>query len=176
MKTAQLATEKSTLELPNFLAANLRALRKSAGWSQTELARRVGLNRGNIASYESGTAEPSICKVLRISKLFDIGARDLIRLDLSDNDELVLARIAYTQEKDDQRDAISKHRQEAMVLGELVRSSRALFSHKKEHLNKPCAEADMFAMQYEQLYQLTDQLLNSYRNLLNDVSCQCDGE
>ena len=176
MKTAQLATGNSTLELPNFLAANLRALRKSEGWSQSELARRIGLNRGNIASYESGTAEPSICKVLRVSKLFDIGPRDLIRLDLSDSDELILARIAYTQEKDDQRDAISKHRQEAAALGELINSSRALFNHKKEHLSKPCVEADMFAMQYEQLYQLTDQLLQSYRNLMYDVSCQCDGE
>ena len=59
-KEAVLAAFTEEAELPNFIASNLKVLRKSTGWSQTELAECVGLNRGNIASYESGCAEPSI--------------------------------------------------------------------------------------------------------------------
>ena len=177
MKTAQRVTKRTKPDLPNFMSVNLRILRKEMGWSQTELASRVGLNRGNIASYESGTAEPSICKALRVSKLFGINPRDMIRRDLSSPEELILARIAHNQEQDERRDLILQHRRELDDLDKLVESSRALFLHKRSATDgKPCAEADMFAMQYEQLYQLAGQLTENYRSLLAEVSCQCDAE
>lgn len=53
-----------------FLALNLRLLRKKFQWSQEEFANRVGLNRGNIASYENGATEPKIYSLLKMSELF----------------------------------------------------------------------------------------------------------
>jgi transcriptional regulator with XRE-family HTH domain len=66
-----------------FLHQNIRLLRKKLNLSQEELAFRVGLNRGNIASYEKGTAEPRICNLLKLSEVFGVSAIDLAHRDLS---------------------------------------------------------------------------------------------
>lgn len=66
-----------------FLHKNIRLLRKKLNLSQEELALRVGLNRGNIASYENGTAEPRICNLLKLSEVFGVSAIDLAHRDFS---------------------------------------------------------------------------------------------
>ena len=66
-----------------FLALNLRLLRKKFQWSQEEFANRVGLNRGNIASYENGSTEPKIYSLLKMSELFQVSIKELVFEDLS---------------------------------------------------------------------------------------------
>lgn len=162
-------------DLPNFIATNLRLLRKQAGYSQSELAGKVGLNRGNIASYEGGTAEPSICKLLRIGNLFDISTRDLTRRDLSDPTELALARSAHALEKASGVDGRFAHyRDRRKELSELIESSHRLFQYKRDHLEKPCKEAELMAGHYVQLYELTRQLMREQQGLLDELGCQCD--
>jgi transcriptional regulator with XRE-family HTH domain len=68
-----------------FFADNLKFLRKKAGLSQEQLGERIALNRGNIASYEKGTAEPRLENVLKIVKLFNIELSDLLEKDLSNS-------------------------------------------------------------------------------------------
>ncbi|MCP9236064.1 helix-turn-helix domain-containing protein [Lewinella sp. JB7] len=160
-------------KLPNFIASNLRVLRKQAGWSQTELAERVGLNRGNIASYESGCAEPSICKLLRISHLFDITTRDFTRRDLTDPAELALARSARHEEKNDHHDRYRDYLQKCTELSGLIDSSHHLFEYKRATLDKPCQEAEIYAAHYLQLLELSNQLMKEHRNLLDELGCQC---
>ncbi|WP_116106460.1 helix-turn-helix domain-containing protein [Lewinella sp. IMCC34191] len=169
---AVLAAFTEEAELPNFIASNLKLLRKSAGWSQTELAERVGLNRGNIASYESGCAEPSICKLLRISNLFDITTRDFTRRDLSDPSELALARTAHRAETKE-ADRYAAYRQRQATLQHLIDSSHDLFRHKRASLEQPCKEAEMYAGHYLQLMDLSRQLLADHQNLLDELGCQC---
>ncbi|PPK88843.1 DNA-binding XRE family transcriptional regulator [Neolewinella xylanilytica] len=169
-KDAVLAAFTEGAELPNFISSNLRLLRKAAGWSQTELAERVGLNRGNIASYESGCAEPSICKLLRISNLFDITTRDLTRRDLSDPNELALARSAHQNETANRYE--SYHQQQAK-LDHLINSSYDLFRHKRASAEHPCKEAEMYAGHYLQLLDLSRQLMKEHQSLLDELGCQC---
>ncbi|THH40268.1 helix-turn-helix domain-containing protein [Neolewinella litorea] len=168
-KDSALTTLSEEAQLPNFIASNLRLLRKQAGWSQTELAEKVGLNRGNIASYESGSAEPSICKLLRISNLFDISTRDFTRLDLSDSAELALARSKRQAEQVERFDAYRKRKAE---LDHLISSSYDLFRYKRESLDKPCKEAELFAGHYLQLLELSRQLLKEHESLLGELGCQ----
>ena len=56
----------------DILKSNIRFLRRKMNLSQEELATMIGLNRGNIASYESGTAEPRIANLVKMSKLFSV--------------------------------------------------------------------------------------------------------
>jgi transcriptional regulator with XRE-family HTH domain len=173
MKTKELASPKNKT-LPNFIASNLRVLRKRQGWSQSELAQRVSLNRGNIASYESGSAEPSICKMLRISNLLKVHPQDITRRDLSDPNELLLAQLAHDEHRMEEKERLAQLRYRAIELTELVQSSRKLFQYKCRNLEKPCKEADLFAAQYEQLFEVTQQLLEEHRELLGEVGCNCD--
>lgn len=63
---------------------NLRYLRKTAHMSQEELANEVGLNRGNIASYEKGSALPSIAKMIELARLFNVNIIDLYESSLEE--------------------------------------------------------------------------------------------
>lgn len=159
--------------LPNFIASNIRILRKRKGWSQAQLAKQVFLNRGNIASYESGTAEPSICKLLRISNLFEVTPRDITRYDLNDPQALAEAKQAHDEKLSQERERLTQYRTRALALQELVVSSKRLFEYKQSKLENPCKEAELMAAQYAQLYEVTQQLLQEHRDLLGEVGCQC---
>ena len=172
-KDAAAATAATHEQLPNFIATNLRVLRREAGWSQTELAERVGLNRGNIASYESGSAEPSICKLLRISNLFDVSTRDLTRRDFTDPAELAMARSTHESAREHEQERYAQYRRRHTELAGLVEASHNLFNYKREHLGKPCKEAELFAAHYLQLFELSQQLLEEHEQLLAEVDCTC---
>ncbi|MFT7121584.1 MAG: transcriptional regulator with XRE-family HTH domain [Neolewinella sp.] len=173
MKAKEASTKPGQL-LPNFIAGNLRLLRKRQGWSQSELAQKVNLNRGNIASYESGLAEPSICKLLRISNLFTVNTRDFTRTDFSEPGQLDMARQAQIEQLNKENGEIEQYRERAAELAELVYSSKKLFENKRSRIENPCEEADIFAAQYHQLYDVTQQLLQEHRALLGKVGCQCE--
>lgn len=172
MKTKE-APRPAASALPNFIASNIRVLRNRLGWSQSELAEKVNLNRGNIASYESGSAEPSICKLLRISNLLQVHPRDITRRDLSDPEELLLAQLAHSERRMDEMERLAQFRNRALELHELVDSSKRLFEYKRSRLETPCHEAELFAAQYQQLFEVTQQLLAEHQDLLGEVGCQC---
>lgn len=64
-----------------FFTTNLKHLRKSRGLSQEAFAVKVGLNRGNIVSYEKGAAEPNIRNLMRIAEFLEISIEDLVKVD-----------------------------------------------------------------------------------------------
>lgn len=67
----------------NFVASNLKFLRKQTGLSQEQFATELNLNRGNIASYEKGTAEPSIEKLIKFAEFFGTNVTTFIQEDLT---------------------------------------------------------------------------------------------
>ncbi len=66
-----------------YVPSNLRYLRKVSNLSQQAFAEKVGLNRGNIASYEKGSAEPSLTNLLKIARFFGVDLLDFIDRDLA---------------------------------------------------------------------------------------------
>lgn len=67
----------------SYLSKNIKYLRKLRRWNQTELADRLNVKRGSIASYESKNVEPRLSLIVNLAKLFDIRLVDLIEKDLS---------------------------------------------------------------------------------------------
>ena len=55
----------------------LKAMREAKGWSQGELARRLGVSRQTINAVETDKYDPSLPLALRMSKLFDVAVPDL---------------------------------------------------------------------------------------------------
>ncbi len=76
--------------MENFIASNIRFLRKREGMSQKDLADKTGLNRGNITSYERNIATPTIATLQKLSALFNVGLNDLVEIDLSQNEGRIL--------------------------------------------------------------------------------------
>ncbi len=71
----------------SILAHNIRYYRKRLGWSQDELANKLGIKRSNITAYETKNVEPRLRVLLNMSKLFSIRLRDLILLKFKDGVE-----------------------------------------------------------------------------------------
>ena len=55
----------------------LKTYREGAGWSQGELARRLGVSRQTINAVETDKYAPSLPLALRMAKLFDVNVPDL---------------------------------------------------------------------------------------------------
>ena len=51
--------------------------REAAGWSQGELARRLGVSRQTINAVETDKYDPSLPLALRMAKLFAVSVPDL---------------------------------------------------------------------------------------------------
>ena len=58
---------------------NLMLVRKKKKMTQVDLAKRLGVTRGTIANWESGTSNPSIEILLELSRIFDVSVDYLIK-------------------------------------------------------------------------------------------------
>jgi transcriptional regulator with XRE-family HTH domain len=57
---------------------NLKELRKKKELTQQDLADLINVHRVTIAEYESNRVEPTLDKIIKISKALDITPNDLI--------------------------------------------------------------------------------------------------
>jgi len=71
-----------------ILNENIRILRKKNGWTQQELADRVGIKRSLVGAYEEGRAEPATQRLIKFSEVFNINVDDLIRGPIGENEPL----------------------------------------------------------------------------------------
>ncbi|MEC7817060.1 MAG: helix-turn-helix transcriptional regulator [Pseudomonadota bacterium] len=55
----------------------LKIYREGAGWSQGELARRLGVSRQTINAVETNKYDPSLPLALRMARLFAVNVPDL---------------------------------------------------------------------------------------------------
>ncbi len=67
----------------SYLNKNIRHLRKRKGYTQSDLAERVGLKRGQIGSYEEHRAEPKLESIQKMAYLFGTSLDQLVNEDLT---------------------------------------------------------------------------------------------
>ncbi len=67
----------------SYLNQNIKYLRKIKGYTQADLAERIGIKRSLIGAYEEERAEPKIETIQKLSYLFDLNLDQLINQDLS---------------------------------------------------------------------------------------------
>lgn len=155
-----------------FLPDNIRCLRKQLNMSQGELAKQIGLNRGNIASYENGTAEPKICNLLKLAKLFGISILDLTQKDLSNLD---LSKMIPQNEKiisESERELLDKFRKKADQLNNVFVSLHTCCKYKAESLEEKPKDVQIMLAHFDQLYEASQALLREYQQLLNFIKCK----
>jgi transcriptional regulator with XRE-family HTH domain len=64
------------------LGERLKQLRRERGWSQADLAARIGADAGQISRYENGHMTPSAEAVAKIAEVLDVSA-DYLLIDSS---------------------------------------------------------------------------------------------
>jgi putative transcriptional regulator len=62
------------------LANRLRAEREVKGWTQADLAERIGVSRKTINTIENGIFTPSTVIALKLAKAFKVRVEDLFSL------------------------------------------------------------------------------------------------
>ncbi len=55
----------------------IRQLRQERGWTQAELAERLGVSRDSISAWERGLTSPRFRTVLRLAQLFRVSITDI---------------------------------------------------------------------------------------------------
>ena len=160
--------------MSNF-AQNLRHLRKKSRFSQEEFANQVGgrLNRGNIASYEKGTAEPKIENLIRIAKYYDLPVIDLVQQDLTaidfdpnqkqelEHDEIGEGSISLRDK------ALLNHfEKKAEELGKLLEGFHNYHKFKMKSLGALPKDLRMMVINFEELYEVAEVIMQSHRELI----------
>ena len=81
-------------------ADKIKTLREGKGWTQAELARRLGITRNGVNSWEQGLSMPSPACLVDLADVFSVSTDYLLGVDaratinvtgLSDRDVAVLA-------------------------------------------------------------------------------------
>lgn len=64
------------------LSDKIMNLRKRNGWSQENLAERLGVSRQSVSKWESGASVPDLDKILTLSTIFEVSTDFLLRDDM----------------------------------------------------------------------------------------------
>lgn len=148
----------------SYLPSNIRLLRKQKKWSQGELAEKIGLNRGNIASYENGTAEPKICNLLKMAHLFGVNLLTLIQKDLNEaNHQHLFFNISARPE-------MGHYLDHAEELQSVIDGLNICCRYKVKKMNGDLPpEMQLIALHFDELYQAAQTLLNQHLALLSTL-------
>ncbi len=86
-----------------ILADKIIRLRKQLGWSQEELAEKVGVSRQSVSKWESTNSIPDLNKIIKLAGIFDVSTDFLLKDDidsadyLSENKEPGLTQVSLEQ-------------------------------------------------------------------------------
>lgn len=152
-----------------YLHQNIRALRKKLSLSQEELALRVGLNRGNIASYENGTAEPRICNLLKLSYIFNVPVTDLTHKDLSAEKGAIEIPAGSNGLQSHEPDVLKYFHDRADEIAQVIHSLHTCFQFKLKSLPESSPEIQAIQVHFEQLREASQSLIEDHRALLDFV-------
>ncbi len=68
-----------------ILADKIMCLRKQQGWSQEELANRLGVSRQSVSKWESEMAVPEMDKIVMLSNIFKVSTDYLLKDDMKED-------------------------------------------------------------------------------------------
>lgn len=85
--------------MPTF-GENLRALRKSRGYTQQKFADAIGSNQANITSWEIGNRMPNLATIQMIAETFKVPLSSLISIGDTGEDDDFITELADTMKRE----------------------------------------------------------------------------
>lgn len=86
-----------------MIAERIKELRQARGWTQADLARRLGVTRNGVNSWEQGLSMPSPASLVDLARLFSVSTDYLLGVErlntvnvtgLDGRDVAILAELA----------------------------------------------------------------------------------
>lgn len=150
------------------MSKNLRHLRQRSNLSQEELAQQIGLNRGNVASYENGTAEPKICNLIKLSHFFEVSISDITQKNLAADVSLLEANLSFRSESErPETEVIGDYIGKAEEISHVLNSIHACFCFKVNQMEDPPKHIQHLMSNYEQLFEVSQHLLQNHLTLID---------
>lgn len=156
-----------------FLAENIRCLRKKMTLSQEEFAFKIGLNRGNIASYEKGTAEPKICNLLKIAHFFGVSILDITKRNLQKEAPLHPTDINGNGVNTVGLSQLGAFEKRAEELETVLQSLHCYHCFKMKSLEELPKDMQIMVVNFEKLFEVTQVLLDSHKELMESMKMKC---
>ncbi len=88
-----------------FIAERIKTLREKAGLTQTQLAKRLGISRSAVNSWEMSLSTPSSIYLVELSRIFGVSTDyllsldDRVKIDISDlneqEQEIIIKTVDY---------------------------------------------------------------------------------
>ncbi len=160
--------------LTSHLSGNLRHLRRKLKLSQEELACRLGLNRGNIASYENGSAEPKICNLIKIAHFFQVSLFDLTQYNISESNDGSSALLRLQGLAPNERAKLDQLFQRSEDFNSFLQGLHSCYQYNAKSLQSGeelPKEAQIIMSYFEQLYEATARLAEEHRMVLDICRC-----
>jgi len=162
---------------PTPLANNIRFLRRKAGLSQEELAQQLGINRSNIAAYESKNVEPRLRIILEIARYFDISIKSLIENNLH-FDSTYSAFILNRNNRIESEQVLQTYDikrilsfiEHSKKIRKVLEGFKAFYSFRKEHLKQIPPDRSRLIYDIENFIQLTEHLLSYNEKVVHTIS------
>jgi transcriptional regulator with XRE-family HTH domain len=83
------------------IAQRLAELRREKGFSQEELASKLGLSRQAVSKWERAESSPDTDNLIALATLYGVSLDELLKLDIDQQDDTAFAAADRTKEKDD---------------------------------------------------------------------------
>ena len=105
-----------------MLGARIAALRRDAGWSQSELGKRLKVSASAVGMYEQGRREPALDVLVEMARIFGVSLDFLVtgkaanQQEFGQLNELLSERIHVADQRLDNRRVRPFSREELAVL------------------------------------------------------------
>jgi transcriptional regulator with XRE-family HTH domain len=171
----------------HYFARNLKYLRRRKKLSQEELAGLVGLNRGNIASYEKQTAEPNMLNLVRIGKFFNTDLNELLEKDFSARETLIgqldqmESGTGVNHEKveeilieslENHQDKIEKFRKRSDEMARILEGFKLFHKFRMEQSDSLSDDVRKMALDYEKLLEVLEEVMSTNKHILQLIEKQ----
>ncbi len=112
-------TKKNT---NNFAGKNIRVLRHQRGWSQEDIANRLGISIPAFSKIETGVTDINLSRLEQIAAIYEINVVNLLALDAQEPEPLV-SHLSVAQNKIVDREAeIANLQRKVIMLYEELRN------------------------------------------------------
>lgn len=103
-------------ERKDLIRGSLFALRTQNGYSQKEVAEKLGIKIGTYSTYETGRSEPTAEIIVRLAYLYDVTTDEILQKDnlLKDTEELKKYSLEFTETMKKLNELVEKGNPEAI--------------------------------------------------------------
>jgi transcriptional regulator with XRE-family HTH domain len=108
-------TENLKKKTNKFVGKNIRTIRHQRGWSQEDVANRLGISIPAFSKIETGVTDINLSRLEQIANIYEVNVVNLLALDIEETEPQV-SNLSIAQKKIIDREAEIANLQRKVIL------------------------------------------------------------